>query len=360
MVQPVVSECERGDLDDYVRIRSYRAFAGRNPAGAILSLLPIGIPFGGPRNLLWQSIISRNCGANHLMAIADPAHKAVDCTARLQAAELQRSYAKELGVRMIEPQHVNSGSRNRSVSSIRTKSSSVSKRKGEAQRVDQEFTRSLQPRKTRKVMPAPTQALGLSKPGFCIWITGLPSAGKSTIAAALTSRLMEIGIEVTLLDGDIVRTHLSKGLGFSRADRDTNILRIGFVASEIVKHQGAVICAAVSPYRATRNRVRNMMRKDTFIEVFVDTPVTVCESRDVKGLYAKARAGELKGFTGIDDPYEPPVDPEIVVQTTAGCGADDNAGLILQYLAEKNCLRENALTRDGDPGFRFRMKAHNG
>ena len=152
-----------------------------------------------------------------------------------------------------------------------------------------------------------------NKQGFCIWFTGLPSAGKSTIADILTVMLMEHGRQVTILDGDVVRTHLSKGLGFSREDRDTNIVRIGYVASEIVRHHGAVICAAVSPYRETRNRVRAMMRNDAFIETFVDTPVEICEQRDVKGFYGKARAGVIKGFTGVDDPYEAPANPEITL-----------------------------------------------
>ena len=120
---------------------------------------------------------------------------------------------------------------------------------------------------------------------------------------------------MTLLDGDVVRTHLSKGLGFSAEDRDTNIRRIGFVASEIVRHGGCAICAAISPYRATRDEVRAMVGEENFVEVFVDTPIEVCEERDTKGMYAKARRGEIKGFTGIDDPYEPPASPEIVLKT---------------------------------------------
>jgi sulfate adenylyltransferase len=175
------------------------------------------------------------------------------------------------------------------------------------------------------------------KAGFCVWFTGLPGAGKSSTAEVLTAMLMEQGREVTLLDGDVVRTHLSKGLGFSQADRDTNILRIGFVASEVVKHQGAVICAAVSPYRNTRNQVRAMMRKGSFIEVFVDTPIGICELRDVKGHYAKARAGELKGFTGVDDPYEPPINPEMILHTS-DCVPADNARLIVKYLSDKGFL----------------------
>ncbi|MDW8392457.1 MAG: adenylyl-sulfate kinase [Oscillochloridaceae bacterium] len=175
------------------------------------------------------------------------------------------------------------------------------------------------------------------KQGFCVWFTGLSGAGKSTIAEILTEMLLERGRQVTLLDGDVVRTHLSKGLGFSKEDRDTNILRIGFVATEIVRHNGAVICAAVSPYRAARNQVRAMVGDDRFILVYVNTPLEVCEQRDVKGLYAKARRGEVRGVTGIDDPYEPPVAPELVL-STVGVTPEENAWKVMRFLTNKGFL----------------------
>jgi sulfate adenylyltransferase len=151
--------------------------------------------------------------------------------------------------------------------------------------------------------------------------------------------LLEHGRVATVLDGDVVRTHLSRGLGFSKEDRDMNILRIGFVAQEIVRHNGVVICAAVSPYRATRDEVRGMVGSEQFVEVHVDTPIEVCEQRDIKGMYAKARRGEIKGFTGIDDPYEEPLNPELRLGTT-GCLPEDNARKILQYLIGKGFLLE--------------------
>jgi sulfate adenylyltransferase len=150
--------------------------------------------------------------------------------------------------------------------------------------------------------------------------------------------LQEFGRQVTVLDGDVVRNHLSRGLGFSKEDRDANIRRIGFVAAAIVKHQGTVICAAVSPYRATRNDVRNTVGGEKFIEVFVNTPLEECERRDVKGMYQKARRGEIKNFTGIDDPYEEPVQPEIVIDTVER-SAEDNARVIIGYLVEKGYLK---------------------
>jgi sulfate adenylyltransferase len=175
------------------------------------------------------------------------------------------------------------------------------------------------------------------KQGFCVWFTGLSGAGKSTVAEMLTSLLLEHGRQVTVLDGDVVRTHLSRGLGFSRADRDTNILRIGFVAGEIVRHHGAVVCAAISPYRAARNENRKLIGNEHFIEVFVDTPLEVCEQRDVKGMYARARRGEIKGFTGIDDPYEAPLNPEIRLDTV-GVTPAENAHIIIRYLQERGFL----------------------
>lgn len=159
--------------------------------------------------------------------------------------------------------------------------------------------------------------------GICVWLTGLSGAGKSTLATRLVGRLVAQGRTVTLLDGDVVRTHLSKGLGFSRTDRDINIRRIGFVAAEVVRHAGIVVCATVSPYETTRNEVREMVGPAQFVLVHVATPLSICEQRDPKGLYAKARRGELVGFTGIDDPYEVPETPDLVL-TTMDCNPDES------------------------------------
>jgi sulfate adenylyltransferase len=177
------------------------------------------------------------------------------------------------------------------------------------------------------------------KQGFCIWFTGLSGSGKSTTADVLTELLQQHGRQITVLDGDVVRTHLSKGLGFSKEDRDVNIRRIGYVASEIVRHGGVVVCAAVSPYRAARNDVRNMVGNSHFVEVFVNTPLEVCEQRDVKGMYAMARRGEIQGFTGIDDPYEPPLHPELTLETLQYT-PEENAYLVVAYLITQGFLRE--------------------
>ena len=154
----------------------------------------------------------------------------------------------------------------------------------------------------------------MAQAGCCVWFTGLSGAGKSTIADIVVAQLRERGRYVELLDGDEVRKHLSKGLGFSKADRDTNVLRIGFVASLLARNGVVAVTAAISPYREIRNEVRGWITN--FVEVHVATSLADCEARDVKGLYAKARAGEIKGFTGVDDPYEPPLGPEVTLDTS--------------------------------------------
>ncbi|MBA2382245.1 MAG: adenylyl-sulfate kinase [Chloroflexi bacterium] len=170
--------------------------------------------------------------------------------------------------------------------------------------------------------------------GICIWLTGLSCSGKTTTAVVAARLIEQHGRTVTLLDGDAVRSHLSKGLGYSRADRDLNIQRIGFVAAEIVRHRGIVICATVSPYRAARDAVRARIGAARFLEVYVDTPLVECERRDVKGMYAAARRGEIQAFTGIDDPYEAPLDPDLLLHTI-DTAATENALMILDAVRDR-------------------------
>ncbi len=170
-----------------------------------------------------------------------------------------------------------------------------------------------------------------SDTGRTVWLTGLPSAGKTTIARALEKRLLDEGRRVEVLDGDVVRTHLTKGLGFSREDRDENVRRIGFVANLLSRNGVTVLCSVISPYRAVRDEVREL-HDGRFVEVHVSTPVEVCSGRDVKGLYAKQRAGEIQGLTGVDDPYEPPLEPEVVVPTQQ-LSVDEAAELVWQAIA---------------------------
>jgi len=187
--------------------------------------------------------------------------------------------------------------------------------------------------------------------GACVWYTGYSGAGKSTSAEALRRTLLAGGRRVTLLDGDVVRTHLSKGLGFSREDRDVNVRRIGYVAAELVHHGALVLVAAVSPYRSARDAVRAMMPPGCFIEVHVATPLAECERRDPKGLYHQARRGDLKAFTGVDDPYEPPLSPEIVLDTLSP-SAEDNATRVLAELQRRGLVRPRGTDREAHAGVR--------
>lgn len=350
LLHPVVGMTKPGDVDHYTRVRTYKALAQRyyDPGRILLALLPLAMRLAGPREAVWHAIIRRNYGANYLIVGRDHAGPGLDSTGKpfygpYEAQELVEQLSDELGVKVIpfrQLVYLPDEGRYEEVSKVpahvRTADISGTQVRNEylnnGRKLPDWFTRPEVAHILSETYPP------LHRQGVCVWFTGLSGSGKSTTAEILTVLLLEHGRQVTLLDGDVVRTHLSKGLGFSKEDRDTNIRRIGFVASEIVRHGGVVICAAVSPYRATRNDVRNMVGSDRFIEVFVDTPLEVCEQRDVKGMYAKARRGEIKGFTGIDDPYEPPLNPEITLDTIHHT-PEENARLILNYLIQRGFVR---------------------
>jgi sulfate adenylyltransferase len=357
LIQPAVGLTKPGDVDHFTRARTYKVLVERyyDEQRTILNLLPLAMRMAGPREAVWHAIIRRNFGANHFIVGRDHASPGKDSQGKpfygpYDAQELLAKFEREIGVTMIPfkelvylPHEDRYVERDRLEPTTQAASLSGTQVRFEylrnGKRLPEWFTRPETAAILSKVSPP------LHQRGFCVWFTGLSGAGKSTIAEILAVLLMEHGRQVTLLDGDIVRTHLSHGLGFSKEDRDTNIRRIGFVASEIVRHHGAVICAAVSPYRATRNEVRSMFGEDLFIETFVDTPLEVCEQRDVKGMYARARRGEITGFTGIDDPYESPVNPEMQL-TTTDCGAQDNARGIVQYLIDRGFLLDQADERN--------------
>ncbi len=353
LLHPAVGMTKPGDVDHFTRVRVYKALAQNyyDPDRIVLSLLPIAMRMGGPREALWHAIIRRNHGANHLIVGRDHAGPGKDSHGNpfygpYDAQEMVRAHEAETGVKMVpfeELLYLPDEDRYEEVSKIPagTKTANIS---GTQVREDYLGKGRLLPSWFSR--PETAEILAESYPprhkqGLCIWFTGLSGAGKSTTAAVLSELLLEAGRQVTELDGDVVRTHLSKGLGFSREDRDTNITRIGFVASEIVRHGGTVMCAAVSPYRATRDAVRSMIDEGQFVEIFVDTPLNVCEQRDVKGMYAKARRGEIKEFTGISDPYEPPLHPEITLDTERN-SPEENARLIADWLAEKGFIRREA------------------
>ncbi len=352
LLHPIVGLSKPEDVDYYTRVRTYKALANRyyEPGRLLLALLPLATRLAGPREALWHALIRRNYGANYLIVGGEHASPGVDSCGRpfyapYAAQELVGRYRAELEVGMIpfrelvylpdaeryeEASKAPAHARTVSLSTTQVRRDYLSK----GRRLPEWFIR-----------PEVAEILEESYPprhreGICIWFTGLSGSGKSTTADVLTVLLLEKGRQVTLLDGDVVRTHLSKGLGFSKEDRDTNIRRIGFVAAEIVKHGGVVVCAAVSPYRMTRDECRRMVGPDHFVEVFVDTPLEVCEQRDTKGMYAKARRGEIHGFTGIDDPYEPPLNPEIALDTVAAT-PETNAARIVTYLTERGFVRSS-------------------
>ncbi len=348
-LHPVVGMTKPGDVDQYTRVRTYKTLAERyyDPGRVLLALLPLAMRLAGPREAVWYALIRRNYGANYLIVGRDHASPGADSRGRpfygpYDAQELIERFREELSVKMVpfrELVYLPDEERYEEISKIpaHARTASIS-----GTEVREEYLNNGKPLPAWFTRPEVAAILSEAYPprhrqGVCIWFTGLSGSGKSTTAEVLTVLLLEHGRQVTVLDGDVVRTHLSKGLGFSKQDRDTNIRRIGFVAAEIVRHGGTVVCAAVSPYRATRDEVRNMVGKDHFVEVFVDTPLEVCEERDTKGMYARARRGEIKGFTGIDDPYEEPTAPEVTLSTT-DCLLEENARKIIGYLAEKGFL----------------------
>jgi sulfate adenylyltransferase len=368
LIHPVVGMTKPGDVDHYTRVRAYRALFERyyDKSKTVLSLLPLAMRMAGPREALWHAIIRRNHGANHFIVGRDHAGPGKDSSGRpfygpYDAQELLRKSEIDIGVKMVpfqeivylpdqdrfEEQHrVPEGTRVATLSGTQVRNDYLSNGRS----LPEWFTRP----ETAAILS--TISLPPHQQGFCLWFTGLSGAGKSTIAEILAILLMEHGRQVTVLDGDVVRTHLSKGLGFSKEDRDTNILRIGFVAAEIVRHHGVVICAAVSPYRAARNENRALIGENRFIEIFVDTPLELCEQRDIKGMYAKARRGEIKGFTGIDDPYEEPLNPEVRIDT-ASCPPEANARQIIRYLIERGFLINYREIRSPEKRSEIRLSA---
>ena len=351
LLHPVVGMTKPGDVDYYTRVRTYKALAANYyDAGRILlSLLPLAMRLAGPREALWHALIRRNYGANYLIVgrhHADPGlnSKGQPFYGPLDAQELVETFCQELGVGVLpfrEVVYLPEERRYEESATVpaETRTASIS-----GTQVREDYLNNGKTLPTWFTRPEVAEILAETYPprhrqGVCLWFTGLSGAGKSTTAEVLTILLLEYGRQVTVLDGDVVRTHLSKGLGFSKEDRDINIRRIGFVAAEIARHGGVVICAAVSPYRTTRNDVRSMVGNDQFVEIFVDTPLSTCEERDAKGMYARARRGEIKEFTGISDPYEVPLNAEITLDTTRH-SPQENAQLILDYLIQKGFVRE--------------------
>src|SRR5208337_4536292 len=315
LIHPVVGVTKPGDVDHFTRVRCYRALVDNyyEPGSVVLSLLPLAMRMAGPREVLLHAIIRRNHGCTHFVVGRDHAGPGSDSTGKPfypphAAQEAMDRHQDEIGLEMVDftqmvylpdedrycpVDEVPDGARTADIWGTQVRENYLAK----GQQLPEWFSR-----------PVVAEILNETNPprfrqGVTIWFTGLSGSGKSTIAHALVERLAEFGRNVSFLDGDEIRTHLSKGLGFSREDRDANINRVGYVAGLVALHGGTTLCSVISPYRAVRDEARKISRGN-FIEVYCSTPIEVCEQRDVKGMYSKARAaladGKPMGFTGVD------------------------------------------------------------
>ena len=329
LLHPVVGLTKPGDVNHYTRVRCCEYVLHRFPTGkAMLSLLPLAMRMGGPREAVWHAIIRMNYGCSHLIVGRDHAGPGSDSQGKpfygpYDAQELVKEHEAELGITMVPFRnmvYVESLKEYRAedevppgVKTLQISGTELRRRLDKGQELPDWFSYPEVVAELRQARPE------LSQRGFTVFFTGLSGAGKSTLAQGLLVKLLEDGRRpVTLLDGDIVRTNLSSELGFSREHRSINVRRIGYVASEITKNRGIAICAPIAPYTIDRQFNRELISGyGGYMEVYVNTPLEVCEARDVKGLYAKARQGLIKQVTGIDDPYEPPDAPELAVDSSS-------------------------------------------
>ena len=350
LIHPVVGMTKPGDVDHYTRVRCYEHLIKQYPEQtSALSLLPLAMRMGGPREAVWHAIIRKNYGCTHFIVGRDHAGPGIDSQGQpfygpYDAQKLMKEFEDELDITMVpfknmvyvedKAQYFPDNEIEKGWRTLDISGTELRRRLQEGAEIPAWFSFPDVVAELRRTHPP------RHKQGFTVFFTGLSGSGKSTVANALMVKLMEAGGRpVTLLDGDLVRKHLSSELGFSKEHRDLNIQRIGYVASEITKNGGIAICAPIAPYAATRKIVREMIEPlGGFLEIHVATPIEVCEARDRKGLYAKARAGILKGFTGIDDPYEVPEKPEMRLDT-AELTPDLSAHRILVKLESLGFLR---------------------
>ena len=349
LIHPVVGMTKPGDVDHYTRVRCYEALLETYPDHlAELALLPLAMRMGGPREALWHAIIRKNFGCTHLIVGRDHAGPGSDSTGTpfygpYDAQQLLQEHTDELGIEMVPFRlmvYLPSEERYAPVDEVPegTETASISgtqlrEKLQTGEEIPSWFTFPAVAEELRRTHPP------RDRQGFTVFFTGLSGSGKSTIANVLQTKLLELGgRSITFLDGDLVRKHLSSELGFSKEHRDLNIRRIGYVASEATKHGGIALCAPIAPYAQTRQDVRDMVETGGgFVLVHVATPLEICEERDRKGLYAKAREGIIKEFTGISDPYEAPTDAELTIDTTA-CSPEEAAAQIIGYLTAKGYL----------------------
>ncbi|QYK40720.1 MAG: bifunctional sulfate adenylyltransferase/adenylylsulfate kinase [Paracoccaceae bacterium] len=327
LIHPVVGMTKPGDVDHFTRVRCYEAVLDKYPAATTtMSLLNLAMRMAGPREAVWHGLIRKNHGCTHMIVGRDHAGPGKNSAGKdfydpYAAQELFKAHEAEIGITMVDFKHMvyvqekaqyypaNEVPEGSTVLDI--SGTELRRRLREGLDIPEWFSFPEVVAELRRTSPPRSQQ------GFTVFFTGLSGSGKSTIANALMVKLMEMGGRpVTILDGDVVRKHLSSELGFSKEHRDINIRRIGYVASEITKNGGIAICAPIAPYTSTRRAVREMIEAfGAFIEVHVATTVEECEKRDRKGLYKLAREGKIKEFTGISDPYEEPVNPELRLDT---------------------------------------------
>lgn len=348
-LHPVVGLDSPGSMDHYAHVRCYREFIYKFPKNIMmLGITPLAQRWAGPRDSLWQAIIRKNFGCSHFMVAEDHADPFAGTERELfyplnAAQEFVDKYSSETGISMVPHQKMGYLEEKAQYvflkdvdeKDVKTISSQELRRRLEwGLDIPEWFSYPEVVAELRKSYPP------RSKQGFTIFLTGLSGSGKSTIAKVLMVKFMEMRDRpVTLLDGDIVRKNLSTELDFSKEHRNLNVIRIGFVASEITKNGGVALCAPIAPYEESRQANRELISSyGGYVEVYVSTPIEVCEQRDRKGLYAKARAGKIKGVTGVSDPYDPPSNPELTLDTSTLTPAEAVQEILL-YLEEQGYLR---------------------
>lgn len=350
LIHPVVGLTKPGDVSYVTRVKCYRKLLRHYDDQAVLSLLPLAMRMGGPREAVWHAIIRKNYGCTHLIVGRDHAGPGVDSQGNpfygpFDAQELLREHEDALQIKMVpfkavsyvpevesylEDHEIKEGMKPVSLSGTEFR-----RRLEHGDEIPEWFSFPDVITELQKSIRSRSQQ------GFTVFFSGLPCSGKSTLARALIARLQELTRRrITLMDGDIVRLNLSSELGFSKEHRDINIRRIGFVASEITKHGGVCVCAPIAPYNKTRRDIREAIEEHGgFVLVHVSTPVEICESRDRKGMYAKARQGILKEFTGVSDPYEEPTDAELKIDTSDKSPTEE-VELVVSYLREVGYLAD--------------------
>ena len=353
LLHPAVGVTKPGDVDYFTRVKCYQKLLPYYPENlTVLSLLPIAMRMAGPREALWHAIIRKNYGCTHFIVGRDHAGPGKDSQGHdfyppYAAQELVAKYAEEIGIELLpfkEMVYVLEEGCYHPVDEVDPSKTMLSLSGTELRNLLREggeipgwFSYPELIKELRKTYPPRSQQ------GFTLFFTGFSGAGKSTILNLVASKLMERqSRNVTILDGDLVRNHLSKELGFSKEHRSLNVRRVGFVASELMRHRGIVLCGLIAPYEDDRYYNRKLIgTHGNYIEIYVKTPISECEHRDPKGLYAKFRRGTLKGLTGLDDPYEEPRHPEITIDTLL-LSAEESGNLIIQYLISEGLLEDVA------------------